>query len=87
MPDTKTILVKCQCGLKIAKYKKEGKGKLVKMYLDKILEDKAGVFSKQTKTGQFVFCPSCKKRIATIQMIHGRPAAKINQGAIKQTRT
>lgn len=86
-PGRKVIEIICQCGLKIAKYEKQGRGKLLKMYLDKILEDKTGVFLKHLKTGQFVFCPSCKKRLATIQMVHGRPAAKMNQGTIKQIKT
>lgn len=87
MSETRIIKLECKCGQKIAKYKKEGKGKLIKMYLDMILEDVTGIFSKPLKTKENVFCPKCKKRLATIYMIHGRPAAKINQGAIKPVKT
>jgi len=57
------------------------------MYLDMILEDRAGIFSKKLKNEESVFCSNCQKRIATIYMIHGRPAAKINHGAVKPIRT
>ena len=81
------IEVECRCGQDLAKYEKEGKGRLVKMYLDMILNDKAGIFSGELETGKEIFCPSCSKRVGTVQMVHGRPAAKMNQGVIKQTGT
>jgi len=81
------IKVECSCGQELAKYGKEGKGRLIKMYLDMILDDRAGVFSEEFETGRTISCPSCGERVATIQMVHGRPAAKMNQGVIKQTKT
>lgn len=83
----RVIEVECGCGFNVAKYEKEGKGRLIKMYLDMILEDKAEIFKEGLPTGTEIFCPSCSKRLATIQMVHGRAAAKINQGAIKKTGT
>lgn len=87
MTETRIIDVACQCGQELARYKKVKRGSLQKMYLDMILEDRAGIFSKKPENGENLFCPNCKKRIATIYMIHGRPAAKINHGAVKPIRT
>lgn len=84
MVDAKIIEVECGCGQKLAKYRKVGSGRLRKMYLDMILDDKTGVFKTDLKTGENIFCINCNNRIATIQMIHGRPAAKMNQGVIKK---
>ena len=83
----KFVNVECKCGQDIARYKKEGDGYLMKMYLDMITEDRAGVFRTDLQTGDEIDCPSCGKRIATDQMIHGRPAAKVNHGAIKKVQT
>lgn len=54
-----------------------------------ILVDPTGVFLTQPPLdlGEDIICRSCKKRIATVQMIRGRPAAKMNQGAIKKIKT
>lgn len=83
----RTIEVECQCGQPIARYKKEGSGYLMKMYLDMITIDRANVFEEKKNTGDDIICPSCNKRIATIGMIHGRPAAKINHGVVKKIQT
>jgi hypothetical protein len=87
MNEMRIIDVDCKCGQALARYKKAKRGALQKMYLDMILEDKAGVFSGKIQTGENIFCPSCKKRVATVHMIHGRPAAKVNHGAVKSIRT
>lgn len=47
----------------------------MKMYLDMISIDRAGVFEEKMDIGANIICPNCNKRIATIEMIHGRPAA------------
>lgn len=88
MPErARTIEVECQCGQPIARYKKEGNGYLMKMYLDMITVDRAEVFEGKNDVGDNIICPSCNKRIATIEMIHGRPAAKINHGVVKKIQT
>jgi hypothetical protein len=89
MPEIKIVEVQCRCGTELARYRKEGKGHLIKMFLRGILIDRAGVFLKQPPlpTGTNIICPKCEKRVATIQMIHGEPAAKMNQGAIKPINT
>ncbi|MDD3808611.1 MAG: hypothetical protein PHG49_03895 [Candidatus Pacebacteria bacterium] len=85
---SKIIEVVCQCGQKIAKYEKVKSGFLMKMYLDKILIDYIGNLSgKKFELGDDIFCPKCNKRIATIKMIHGRLAAKINHGVVKKIST
>ncbi|MEK7497967.1 MAG: hypothetical protein AAB656_03545 [Patescibacteria group bacterium] len=87
----RVIEVGCQCGQPLARYEKVGKGKLQKMYLDMILEDRTGIFIKEGEqslsTGTEIYCSNCGKRVATVQMIHGRPAAKINHGVVKPVRT
>ena len=87
--ETRIIEVQCKCNQDLARYQKEGKGRLQKMYLRKILIDRAGIFltDPPLQNDDNVFCPSCESRVATIQMIHGQPAAKMNQGAIKPIRT
>lgn len=89
MPGTKVVEVGCQCGQDLARYEKVGQGHLLKMYLSHILVDRAGIFltNPPLENGVSVFCPKCEKRVATIQMIHGEPAAKMNQGAIKPVNT
>lgn len=87
----RVIEVECQCGQPLAKYEKVGKGQLQKMYLDMILVDRAGIFAKESEqgltTGTEIYCSNCKKRVATVHIIHGRPAAKINHGAVKPIHT
>jgi len=88
-PERKVVQIECQCGFEIARYEKVGRGRLIKMYLDKILEDHGNLFpeTERLEIGQLIFCTSCDKRIATIMMIHGRPSAKMNQGAIRTVKT
>jgi len=85
---SKIIEVVCQCGQKIAKYEKVKSGFLMKMYLDKILIDYTGNLSNHHfNLEDEIFCPNCNKRIASIKMIHGRLAAKINHGVVKKIST
>jgi len=84
----KIIEVECQCGNKLAKYNKLKSGFLMKMYLDCILEDPNSIFlNKKFNLEDAIFCPKCNKRIATIKMIHGRLAAKVNHGVVKKIST
>lgn len=84
----KIIEVTCQCGNKIAKYQKLKPGFLMKMYLDQILIDYNNILSnKHFELNDEIFCPRCKKRIATIKRIHGRLSAKINHGVIRKIST
>jgi len=72
----------CACGEPLFRYHKRGTGRLIKCFLELIYDDRVGV---RDIPGMHVdvYCPSCKKRIGTIQRIHGKPALKLNQGTIK----
>lgn len=76
--------ISCQCGQLLARYRKGGKGRLVKMFLSRIVEDPMGIFLVEPPLplGQDIACPSCGKRIATIQLVKGQPAAKVNRGGV-----
>lgn len=86
MVKRRSIEVKCQCGQKLARYKKGGNGRLVKMFFERIALDHAGIFLVEPapELHADLFCPTCEKRIATVQIISGKYAAKLNQGAIQQ---
>lgn len=84
MKKLRIIDVTCQCGFHLARYRKGGKGRLVKMFLSRIVVDSAKLFLKepQLQLGDDIHCPQCEKRVATIQVIRGKYAAKVNRGAI-----
>ena len=62
--------------LQLYKYKKNGKGKLVKCYLERIVEDFTDA------SGNPLECPQCKRPFARKAMIHGRPAHKMIGGKV-----
>ncbi len=79
----KIITVFCKCGEKLVRYRKGGKGRLVKIHRDRIAEDFSGIFSHKTlPVGSEIFCPKCHERIATIQMKSGKYINKVNQGQL-----
>ena len=80
----RSLEVSCQCGQALARYKKRGKGRLVKMFFERIARDHAGVFLTEPPQplNTEIHCPKCQKRVATVQVISGKYAAKLNQGAI-----
>jgi hypothetical protein len=77
----RVIKVECRCGQLLFKYHKAGRGRLIKCYLDEIRQDYVGI-----ETGSQPACPACGKELGTIRIIRGRPALKINQGTVKETR-
>lgn len=81
----RNLEVKCQCGTPLARYRKGGKGRLIKLFLDRIAIDHAGIFQLEPplQVGDHVYCPGCDKRVATVHIIRGKHAAKLNQGAIQ----
>jgi hypothetical protein len=85
MSKGRVIKVQCRCGQLLFKYFKGGRGRLIKCYLDEIREDHVGV--SEMPTGSRPTCPGCGREIGLVRIIHGRPAVKINQGTVKQTRT
>lgn len=74
----------CQCGQHLATYMKGGKGRFIKMFFERIAEDRAGVFLTDPPLSRntAIHCPACDKRVASVQVIRGKFAAKLNQGAI-----
>ncbi len=84
MVKRRSLEVVCKCGEPLARYKKRGKGRLVKMFFERIARDHAGIFllDPPLPLHHEIFCPSCHKRVATVQIISGKYAAKLNQGAI-----
>lgn len=69
-----TIAVHCStCSHLLYRYQKEGPGKLVKCYVDRIVED---------ATKGNLTCPSCGRQFARNATVHARPAHKIIGGTI-----
>jgi hypothetical protein len=85
MPKGRVIKVECRCGLPLFKYYKGGRGRLIKCYLDEIRTDHVGVTAEPV--GSQPTCPGCGKELGMVRMVRGRPALKINQGTVKETRT
>ncbi len=73
----------CKCGFKLVKYRKRGPGRLRKIHRDRVAKDYTNLFSDNTSAvGTDVFCPACKKRIATILKVNGKYVNKVNQGQL-----
>merc|ERR1712157_293345 len=68
LPERSVEIFCSACDYKLYKYKKNGKGKLVKCYLERIVEDFTDA------SGNPLECPQCKRPFARKAMIHGRPA-------------
>jgi hypothetical protein len=77
--------VKCQCGELLFEYYKAGRGRLIKCFLDEIQSDRAGVVD--LPLGSRPTCPGCGKEIGIVRIVRGRPALKLNQGAVQKIRT
>ena len=70
----RTIRIYCaNCGHFLYKYRKGGGGKLVKCFVEKIVQD---------NTEGDLSCPSCGQAFARETMAYGRPANKIIQGKV-----
>jgi len=85
MPRGRVITVECQCGQRLFKYYKEGHGRLIKCFLHEIRQDHVGILDQPL--GSHPVCPACSKKIGEIRIVRGHPALKINQGAVRKTRT
>ena len=85
MSPGRVIKVECQCDYLLFKYYKGGRGRLVKCFLDQLTEDNVGI--EALPLGTRPTCPTCEKVIGEIRIVRGRPAIKLNQGAIKPIRT
>lgn len=70
----RTIKVHCAaCSRLLYKYQKSGPGRLVKCFVDKIVQD---------NTEGDLRCPECGQEFARETMAYGRPAGKIIQGKV-----
>jgi hypothetical protein len=85
MSKGRVIKVECRCGQLLFRYFKGGRGRLIKCYLDQIRLDNVGLAG--TPTGARPTCPNCGKELGIVRIVHGRPALKINQGTVRETRT
>jgi hypothetical protein len=89
-----TVSVKCsKCSQRLFRYKKKNgtKSNLVKCYVERIVEDSAGVLALQESSGvspeEFSWqCPACQTQFARSAQIHGRPALKIVGGKVRMTK-
>lgn len=84
MSGGRVIKVQCRCGQLLLRCFKGGRGRLIECHLDQVREDHAGVAG--LALGARPACPNCGKELGVVQMIHGRPALKINHGTVKETR-
>ena len=70
----KTVIVSCsKCKFQLFKYRKGGKGALVKCFKERIVED---------NTEKPCFCPSCGGEFARDTLVRGTPAYKIIGGKV-----
>jgi len=84
MSQGRVVKVECQCGQSLFKYFKGGRGRLIKCFLDEIQDDGVGVVN--APLGARPTCPGCGKEIGIVRIVRGRPALKLNQGAIQKIR-
>ncbi|WP_394250388.1 hypothetical protein [Vibrio profundi] len=71
---TKTVQVLCaKCKTQLFKYRKGGKGALVKCFKERIVED-------YTQTS--CHCPSCEQEFARDTLVRGTPAYKMIGGKV-----
>ena len=70
----RTVQISClQCKTTLLKYRKGGKGALVKCFIERIVED-------HTQTP--CHCPGCEQEFARETMIRGTPAYKMIGGKV-----
>lgn len=70
----RTVQISClQCKAPIFKYRKGGKGSLVKCFIERIVED---------HTTTKCHCPGCGQQFGRETMIRGTPAYKIISGKV-----
>ena len=81
----RVIKVECRCGELLFKYFKGGRGRLIKCFFSEIRKDNVGISDYPTDARPT--CPGCGKEIGIVRLVRGRPALKINQGTVKETRT
>jgi hypothetical protein len=81
----RVVDVDCQCGQHLFEYAKGGRGRLIKCFLDQIRRDQVGLVG--APLGARPRCPSCGKEVGRVRTVRGRPALKLNQGAVRKVTT
>ena len=72
--DVRTIAIHCAvCKTLLYRYRKGGRGSLVKCIVERIVED---------RTAGDLQCPSCGQEFARLMVMGGQPAHKIIQGKV-----
>jgi hypothetical protein len=59
---------------------------LIKCYLEEIRQDYVGVLDDSSRLPERLTCPDCGKELGEIRIVRGRPALKLNQGAVRKVR-
>ncbi|MCH8157691.1 MAG: hypothetical protein IID18_08080 [Nitrospinae bacterium] len=76
-----------QCDARVVRYRKEGSGRLVRLYLDRILESEGLKPLKHTASNlPPLACPGCGQAMG-IPMIHrsgNRPAYRLIKGSFRK---
>ena len=77
----KVIIVFCKCWCKLVKYKKWPGRRLLKIHRDRIIEDYTWWLLKDNFSPIWTnfYCPCCKNRFATMQLINWKYVFKVNQ--------
>jgi DNA-directed RNA polymerase subunit RPC12/RpoP len=78
-----------QCGIRVIRYRKEGSGRLIRVYLDRITEPE-NLRSLKHAAGKPglppLVCPGCGQRIGVsiIRGLGNRPAYRLIQGSFRK---
>ena len=81
-----TVSVACQkCNELLFRYKKKNglKSNLIKCYVERIVEDPAGLLDAWSDRTVELKCPQCQSGFARDALIHGRPALKLVGGKVR----
>ena len=82
-----TVSVRCQkCTTILFRYKKKNglKSNLVKCYVERIVQDPAGLLDIEREAE--MQCPKCGSCFARDATIHGKPALKMVGGKVRMTK-
>jgi hypothetical protein len=88
MPTSKLNISCARCGTHIVEYKKQGSGRLVRIYLDHILSFGPGIDPADASKCTSLNCPECEHRLGTrVAEEKGRPAFRLIQGTFRRKKS
>jgi len=88
MPTCKLNISCGHCGTHIVEYKKQGSGRLVRIYLDHIVSFAPGIDSTHPSEFRNLNCPECGPRLGTrVAEEKGRPAFRLIQGSFRRKKS